>query len=981
MSLFNHASGLQLMMKIKDYKMVIGVAVILLILTWMGFKPYYGQSGTIHLAFVGPLSGEGGAAGKSMTQAIQWYLDTINQQGGIHGNKIVLDLFDDENDTKLAKQKALEIVEQDRALAVIGHWYSSASIEGGKIYKQHKIPAITPGSTNIQVTLNNEWYFRNIFNANSSGQFLANYVNKVLKQHAVTIIHEEAAYGAYLAQVFEQTSYELGTEIKYKWSYNNEEPKIDQIFQNIVEELQTKQSDVGIIFLAVQAIEGVKLVKLIKDAGIPNPIIGSTSFSEKTFLRGFETFPKEKNTPGYYTDGIYVATPLIFDTANEVALQFKAAYQARYQEESDWAAAYAFDTVLVLIEAIKQGGIQGQSTTRIKDRQKIRDYLANLNQLDKAIEGVTGFNYFDHHGDALKPVSIGVYRNNNIISALTQLQVIRNVEEIYDLDAALHEERVLLIDDKYMYQTKVVYTGININEISELDLTNLTYTLDFYLWFRFQGEINPQQIEFLNAVEPIRLDSPQIDETIDQMNYRLYRVKGQFKADFLPSHHTFKQHVLGLNFHHRDLTRNNLIYVIDVLGMGLTNGQSLLRKMQQVLLLSADIDWNIQQIWFFQDIITETSLGNPKYIDIPGGTIDYSQFNAAILIKPDEFNLVALFPNQLMAIMAPISLILLILLQMANKHDQVKKFSKSILVFQAILALLLLLSGEVVLFDWLLTQNNSFASLEFIITFFDILWWVIPAILLTLAAERFIWTPLETRTERRVPHIMRNLLSFMIYTLSFFGIIAFVFEHQMTSLLATSGLIAMIVGLAIQVNISNIFSGIAINLDRPFRVGDWVKIGEFEEGKVVNITWRTTQFVTRKNCWLNIPNSTTSESIIHNFNSPNDITEEWIIVHLDSNYSPAFIENLLLDAARSAEGVLTDPEPFTRLRNIGKWAAEYTIGYYIKEYAKKNLIRRAVWNSVWNHLNHFGIVPAIQRHKFYLHQQDKKVNSWIMGKK
>ena len=49
--------------------------------------------------------------------------------------------------------------------------------------------------------------------------------------------------------------------------------------------------------------------------------------------------------------------------------------------------------------------------------------------------------------------------------------------------------------------------------------------------------------------------------------YRLYLVKGKFHIDFLPNHY-FGQHMLGLNFHHIDLNRNYLIYVVDTLGMG-----------------------------------------------------------------------------------------------------------------------------------------------------------------------------------------------------------------------------------------------------------------------------------------------------------------------------------------------------------------------------------------------------------------------------
>jgi branched-chain amino acid transport system substrate-binding protein len=118
----------------------------------------------------------------------------------------------------------------------------------------------------------------------------------------------------------------------------------------------------------------------------------------------------------------------------------------------------------------------------------------------------------------------------------------------------------------------------------------------------------------------------------------------------------------------------------------------------------------------------------------------------------------------------------------------------------------------------------------------------------------------------------------------------------------------MIIGLAIQVNISNVFSGIAINLERPFRVGDWVKIGTLDEGKVIDITWRTTRIQTRNMIILSIPNSKASESPIQNFGSKEDITEFWFTIHIDPNVNTKRVQKILLDALLSAEGVLKNLE-------------------------------------------------------------------------
>ncbi len=390
-----------------------------------------------------------------------------------------------------AEKEALRIVNENQVLAVIGHWYSGCSITGGQVYKKYGIPAITPGSVNVKVTQGNEWYFRNIYNASASGQFLAYYVKKVFRLNQVTIIDDGSEYGSYLAEVFEKSALDLRMEVKNRWKFHYSDKNKEETFQSFVDKLKQDGDTAGAIMLATQAKEGIPLVKLIKDASIQNHIISGSGFSEQTFVYGFKTFPKEKANPGYYTNDIYVATPLIFDTANEKAQRFKEKYHAKYNEEPDWSAAYAYDTAMVLIKAIKQAKITGTQESLKTDRARIRDVLASFTNIHDAVEGTTGFNYFNENRDAQKPVAIGVYKNQNIVSALTQFQAMRNPNEISDLEAALQKERVLIINEKYMYRTNVVYTGIKINEISDFKPDDLTFTLDFHIWFRFAGDSNP----------------------------------------------------------------------------------------------------------------------------------------------------------------------------------------------------------------------------------------------------------------------------------------------------------------------------------------------------------------------------------------------------------------------------------------------------------------------------------------------------------
>jgi branched-chain amino acid transport system substrate-binding protein len=256
--------------------------------------------------------------------------------------------------------------------------------------------------------------------------------------------------------------------------------------------------------------------------------------------------------------------------------------------------------------------------------------------------------------------------------------------------------------------------------------------------------------------------------------------------------------------------------------------------------------------------------------------------------------------------------------------------------------------------------------MEIIKLFFDILWWLVPAYLINLAVRRFIWIPLELRSNRSVPKILQNFLAFLVYLLAFFGIVAYVFDQKLTSLLATSGMVAMIIGLAIQVNIANIFSGIAINLEHPFRINDWVKIGDEFSGKVVDITWRTIKIKKRDGSLLSLPNSIASESPIHNYNHPNRFFWNRIEIFVDPKHNPEKIKSILMNAVLSVNGIVKSVDPTIRFE-LNEWAAVFIIFYCMDDYDLKFYYRSQVFEQAWIHLGRSGVRPAVQRQELYLY--------------
>ncbi|MDM8569507.1 mechanosensitive ion channel, partial [Thiotrichales bacterium HSG1] len=341
-----------------------------------------------------------------------------------------------------------------------------------------------------------------------------------------------------------------------------------------------------------------------------------------------------------------------------------------------------------------------------------------------------------------------------------------------------------------------------------------------------------------------------------------------------------------------------------------------------------------------------------------------------IQIKPGQFTPRGMVPYKFSYHLAIISGLLFALLAIVTNKKE--RFSQIVWFFQVLLAFMFLLSVEVIIFsDWL-SETSNIHQMEFVIRTFGILWWIIPAALLNVAAERFIWSPLEEKVGA-IPNIIRNFFAMAVYILAFTCIIVFVYEQEFTSLLATSGMLAMVIGLAIQVNISNVFSGIVINMERPFRIGDWVQIAGLEEGEVVDINWRATRIRNRAGCTLSIPNSLASESVILNFHYPDETYWLWPTVHIHPRHHPEKVKRVLLEALMASDKVMQKPEPIVMFVDINEWSASYWIAFCAENYGDKNFILENVWGKVWKHLNGANIDPAVMRQEVHVFKGDKKM--------
>ena len=270
------------------------------------------------------------------------------------------------------------------------------------------------------------------------------------------------------------------------------------------------------------------------------------------------------------------------------------------------------------------------------DRQRVRDQLAKYNMPSRAVSGITGELYFDEDNNIVRPIALGVFQNQNFISAPIQLHPILPQADFDGFEEARANGDVFYFGKRPMYKTKIVYVGADINEFSEIDIDDEhVFTVDFYLWFRYTGDLELGKITFENTEDPVELEPVKTAQYGDS-TYSLYRTKATFSGSYDLFEYPFDHHKLKISFHHPDYNRHEIIFVPDLFGMGdVNNTNVLLSVFEQSRAFEPITDWFPVTGWFYQDVIHEyTNRGDPQLF---GQKLDikYSRFNISIEVNRD----------------------------------------------------------------------------------------------------------------------------------------------------------------------------------------------------------------------------------------------------------------------------------------------------------------------------------------------------------
>ena len=210
------------------------------------------------------------------------------------------------------------------------------------------------------------------------------------------------------------------------------------------------------------------------------------------------------------------------------------------------------------------------------------------------------------------------------------------------------------------------------------------------------------------------------------------------------------------------------------------------------------------------------------------------------------------------------------------------------------------------------------------------------------------------RSPVATPKILRDVVGFVLYGLASLPILQTQLNLDLRGLLATSAVLSVVIGLALQETLGNLFAGLSLQLERPYQVGDFIRIKE-HTGRVVQIGWRATRIITTRREHITLPNSMVAKEIVKNFSFGYEPVAVDIELGLSYEAPPNQVKAAVLDVLTEVATVIREPAPQCRTWAYDASSIRYQIRYWVADFAQADSTMEEVYTRLWYRLRRENI--------------------------
>src|ERR1700736_2509322 len=237
---------------------------------------------------------------------------------------------------------------------------------------------------------------------------------------------------------------------------------------------------------------------------------------------------------------------------------------------------------------------------------------------------------------------------------------------------------------------------------------------------------------------------------------------------------------------------------------------------------------------------------------------------------------------------------------------------------------------------------------------------------------RFLWPLYGYPGKRaRIPSFLPQIVAIIVTITALFVALGVFYQVTVPSLLASSGLIAIVIGLALQDTLGNIFAGLGLQAGKAFRVGDWL-ILDGKHVEVVEINWRSTRLRNLDAASFDIPNNQLAKATIVNLYNPTPVHAARASVSIEYAIPPNQVKEALIRAALVAPGVLPHPAPIAYLMSFDDSGIRYELKYWVDDARRFPVTSDAVRTNIWYELDRHSIPFSYPTRIIEMRSKDEK---------
>lgn len=227
---------------------------------------------------------------------------------------------------------------------------------------------------------------------------------------------------------------------------------------------------------------------------------------------------------------------------------------------------------------------------------------------------------------------------------------------------------------------------------------------------------------------------------------------------------------------------------------------------------------------------------------------------------------------------------------------------------------------------------------------------------------QLVVTTVMLRQGKRPSRLLLQLIAVALFVLAGATVLSSTLDGALTGALATSGILVAVIGFALRNVIADVFSGIALSIESPFRIGDWIETDTGIAGRVVEINWRATRIETRNQVHIVVPNGRMAVGKLTNYSAPRPYFRTQVSVTLDFEVSVVRAKRILLAAVKTTNSIRSTPAPDVKVDGYGDRGIRYLVRYWLHGFADDADCRDSVLANIDRHLRLAGLsVPYRER--------------------